>query len=70
MPDKQFLSEHPDQLTAPVTKQADGHGQHFLEFCPNHCPCGYPCTDVIGDDFKWRNPPMKITGWVEEKKRK
>lgn len=36
----------------------DGRGQDFETFCPTHCPCGYPCTEMIGDDFKAKHPAM------------
>ena len=38
-------------------EETPGYGEHFLTFCPKHCPCGYPCDGVIGEDFKWRCPP-------------
>ena len=41
-----------------------GYGQHFLKFCPEHCPCGYPCKTVIGEDGRWRPPPMRVIGWT------
>jgi hypothetical protein len=42
--------------------QTPGFGEHFLKFCPKHCPCGYICREVIQEDGKWRCPPMRITG--------
>lgn len=44
-------------------EETPGYGEHFTVFCLKHCPCGYPCDDVIGTDFKWRRPQMHIVGY-------
>jgi hypothetical protein len=35
-----------------LEEPGDGRGDPFLVFCPAHCPCGYACDEMVGDDFK------------------
>lgn len=40
-------------------KYPDRDAKHFLNYCPIHCPCGYPCAQCIDELGNWHIPASK-----------